>query len=98
MLKRTEWKVLTLPNNRPGDLGYVLSKVGISQFYVDLRHPSDAVVKWGKTPYFRGLAGAGVSPQNWQISDEDKMGLLPSHDILIYFHTITPSHMWPLKP
>ena len=88
----------TLPNDRPGDLGYVLGKVGLPRFWIDLRHPPENVAAWGKTFYFRGWAGFAVATTQWQNSLDNRTTLLPSHDVLVYFNTISPSHLWKLTP
>jgi erythromycin esterase len=94
----TEWLPQTLPNDRAGDLGYSLSKAGLPRFWIDLRDVPEAVMPWATTPMFRGWAGATVNPATWQTLPDDRLALVPGFDLLVYFHTITPSHLWKKLP
>ena len=94
LLARTELLPWTLHNNRPGEIGHILEQVGHERFYLDLRTAPPAVREWAKTPYYRGWAGFGVISEAWQVDPEEKVALLPSHDFLVFFRTLSPSHLW----
>ena len=94
----TEWTPQTLPNNRPQDLGGALAKAALPRFWIDLHSMPAGLSDWANTPRFRGWAGAIVRPSTWQSNDENKSALTPSFDYLVYFRTITPSHMWKKVP
>lgn len=97
-MRATEWTPQTLPNNRPQDLGGTLGATGLQRFWIDLRTIPAAIMPWATTPKFRGWAGARVNPASWQSTDDDKVALVPGFDLLVYFRTITPSHMWRKLP
>ena len=92
-----DWVPQTAPNQRADDLGRVLAEVGPPRFWVDLRRvPADQA--WSGRPMYRGWSGATFNAEQWQTDPSDRIGLVPSHDVLVYFHTITPSGMWPRRP
>ncbi len=92
-----DWVPQAAPNQRADDLGRVLAEVGPPRFWVDLRRvPPDQ--PWSTRPMYRGWSGATFNAKQWQADPSDRIGLVPSHDVLVYFHTITPSGMWPRLP
>lgn len=92
---RRPFEVFTLPNDRPGDLGEFLAKVGPERWYVDLRTANENVQAWGKLPYYRGWAGSGVDATTWQTNPAmDSIPMLPTHDVLVYTRRIGPSTVW----
>lgn len=97
-MRNSDWTPQTLPNNRPEDLGSTLNATGLPRFWIDLRTIPTAIMPWAMMPKFRGWAGARVDPANWQKTDDNKLALVPGFDLLVYFHTITPSHMWKKMP
>jgi erythromycin esterase len=97
-MRNIDWTPQTLPNNRPQDLGSTLNAAGLPRFWIDLRTIPKAIMPWATTPKFRGWAGARVNPADWQSTDDNKVALVPGFDVLVYFHTITPSHMWKKLP
>lgn len=86
------------PNDRAQDLGRVLAQAGIPRFWIDLRQAPHELATWGARPMYRGATGFVYDAAKWQTDPEDRMALLPSYDLLVYFHTITPSGMWPKLP
>jgi len=87
----------TLPNDGPEDLGGLLARSPLDRFWLDLRtlpHQPWAT-RLGSTPYNRGWSGWGIDPKQWRKGDENKASLRPGTDILVWFRTITPSHLLP---
>lgn len=89
------------PNNRPGDLGHVFDRTGHKALWMDLaKLPADGpVASWAGRPYWRGWSGWIANPEIWQVTDLD-MGEFPlpvrmGHDVIVWFQTISPSHLWP---
>ncbi len=97
-MRNRDWTPQSLPNNRPEDLGSTLNATGLPRFWIDLRTIPTSIMPWATTPKFRGWAGARVNPADWQTTDDNKLALVPGFDLLVYFHTITPSHMWKKLP
>jgi erythromycin esterase len=87
----------TFPNDRAGDLGGVLMRVGPDRYWVDLRTlPQEAwAQRFSSTAYARGWAGWGVDAKTWNKGDVDTASLRPGTDILVWFRQITPSHVLP---
>jgi erythromycin esterase len=97
-LGNTDLTPQTLPNNRPQDLGNALSATNLQRFWIDLRAIPAAILPWAQTPRFGGWAGYWGNPAEWHSTDEDKFALVPGFDFLVYFRTITPSHLWKKAP
>ncbi len=94
----SDWVPTTLPGDVPGTLGHVFAAAGGERFWVDLREAPPAVLAWGKTRYYRGWAGATTIAAKWNANDDERAATIPSFDLLVWFRTITPSHMWPKLP
>ncbi len=94
--------VLRLPNNRPGELGHLFDQTGAQALWVDLAtRPTGALLDaWAARPYWRGWAGWGVVPAEWQKFDPAAGDVpLPAtmgHDVIVWFRTISPSRLWPI--
>lgn len=84
------------PNSRAEDLGRVLAQTGLSRFWIDLRVAPPEIAAWGAKPMYRGTTGFVYDATKWQNDPDDRMALTPSHDLLVYFHTLTPSQLWPV--
>lgn len=94
--------VVTLPNDRPGELGRVFDQTGAAAMWIDLstRPRTPLLDAWAKRPYWRGWAGWGLVEKSWQTVTPE--GELPSpvetgHDVIVWFRTISPSQLWQLK-
>ncbi len=95
--------VVTLPNDRPGELGHLFNQTGQRAMWIDLstRPQTPLLNSWARRPYWRGWAGWGVLINDWQKIVPD--GELPpevgkGHDVIVWFRTISPSRLWPVKP
>jgi erythromycin esterase len=86
---------VALSNDQTGDLGLVLDKVGPDHFWLDLRAIPQAQSAFAQRPYFFGDSGSVVIPAKWQTDPEDRQPLGLGFDVMVYFRTITPSHLWP---
>ncbi len=86
------------PNDRDEDLGRVLARTDLPRFWIDLRLAPADVMAWGAKPTYRGWAGFAYDATKWQSDPDDRMALMPSHDFLVYFRTLTPSSLWPVVP
>jgi erythromycin esterase len=99
-----ELEVFSLPNNRPGELGSLFDRTGARAMWIDLATlpTSPLIQSWSKRPYWRGWAGARVVPAMWQVANPET-GDVPGdvatgHDVIVWFQTISPSHIWPVPP
>ena len=92
-----DWTPQSPPNQRADDLGRLLAAVGPARFWIDLRHPPAQLRALDTRRWYRGWNGATFNAERWQTDSSDRSVLLPSHDVLVYFHTITPSGMWKKK-
>jgi len=95
--------VVTLPNDRPGELGHLFNRTGAEAMWIDLstRPRTPLLDAWARRPYWRGWAGWGVVEPEWQKFTPD--GELPppvevGHDVIVWFRTISPSQLWQIKP
>ena len=95
MTKATEFQPQTLPNDRPGELAFLLDRVGPDRFWIDLRALPKAQAAFGARRYYYGFGGGGLVPSRWQTDPDEKLPIAGSFDLLVYFRTITPSHPWP---
>jgi erythromycin esterase len=79
------------------DIGAPLARVGLPRFWFAVSDlPSQGSVKeWLAKPYYRGWCGGGFDPKSWQNDPTDKAALKPGVDVLVYFHTISPTHLLP---
>jgi erythromycin esterase len=102
--QRQTMQVFRLPNNRPGDLGHLFDRTGTQAMWVDLGAlPSEGTLaSWGQRPYWRGWAGGAANPEVWQTISAETGETPPpvdiGFDVLVWFQTITPSHIWPVPP
>jgi erythromycin esterase len=94
---------VALPNNRPGEYGYLFDQTGAQAMWIDMstRPHGKVIDAWAKRPYWRGSAGWGVSVDKWQVPDPDT-GNIPvdaaaGFDVNIWFRTISPSRLWQVK-
>lgn len=99
---RRNLDVVSLVNNRPGELGNLFDRTGAQAMWIDMatRPATPLIASWATRPYWRGWAGAVVVPDAWQISDP-ATGQIPGdpvvgHDVLVWFQTISPTRLWPL--
>ena len=82
-------------NNRPGDLGEFLNRVGPERFWVDLRKADAATLAWGQMSYTRGWCGAIFDPATWEAnSQEESLQLIPTTEFLVFYKKISPSTIW----
>lgn len=102
--QRQTFEPFNLPNNRPGELGHVFDRTGHKALWMDLaKLPADGpVASWAGRPYWRGWSGWIANPEIWQVTNLD-MGEFPlpvrmGHDVIVWFQTISPSHLWPAPP
>lgn len=90
-----------LPNNRPGELGHVFDRTGHAALWIDLaKRPAEGpVAAWAGRPYWRGWSGWIANPATWQVTSFETGDVpLPvsmGHDVIVWFRTISPSHLWP---
>jgi erythromycin esterase len=98
---RRNLDVVTLPNNRPGELGNLFDRTGARAMWIDMatRPATPLIDSWSQRPYWRGWAGAVVVPDVWQMTDP-ATGQIPGdpiigHDVLVWFQTISPTRLWP---
>lgn len=100
----TELEVLTLPNNRTGELGSIFDRTGVRAMWIDLATlPADPVMqRWSQRPYWRGWAGARVLPSLWQVASPETgdvpIDVATGHEVIVWFQTISPTRIWPLAP
>ena len=94
---------VSLPNNRPGEYGHLFDQTGAQAMWIDMstRPHGKVIDAWAKRPYWRGSAGWGVSMDQWQVADPAN-GSIPldaaaGFDVNVWFRTISPSRLWPLK-
>jgi erythromycin esterase len=68
---RRNLEVVTLPNNRAGEMGNLFDRTGARAMWIDMatRPATPLIASWSTRPYWRGWAGALVVPDFWQISD-----------------------------
>lgn len=91
------FEIFALSNMRPGDLGEFFSRVGPHRWYADFRKANEPTKAWGKLLYYRGWCGWGVDPKAWMSNPMQDAGPpFPTHDILVFHHTIGPSTTWML--
>lgn len=96
--------VVTLPNDRVGEAGYLFNQTGTQAMWIDFstRPRTPIIEAWAKRPYWRGYAGWGVVKADWQKFNPD-VGDFPlelplGHDVIVWFRTISPSHRWSVIP
>jgi len=101
MKTRRNLEVVTLPNNRTGELGNLFDRTGAQAMWIDLatRPDTPLIASWSTRPYWRGWAGALVMPGKWQVTDlsigEFAGDAVTGHDVIVWFQTITPTRLWP---
>lgn len=99
--QRQTLEPFNLPNNRPGELGHVFDRTGHMAMWIDLaRRPAEGpVARWTGRPYWRGWSGWVANPENWQVtsfeSGDVPLPVSMGHDVIVWFKTISPSHLWP---
>jgi erythromycin esterase len=82
-------------NNRPGELGEFLNRVGMERFWVDFRKADAATLAWGQTPYLRGWCGWLFDPAAWGTNpQEESLPLIPTTEMLVFYKKISPSTIW----
>lgn len=102
--QRQTFEPFNLPNNRPGELGHVFDRTGHKALWMDLAAlPAEGpAASWAGRPYWRGWSGWIANPEIWQVTNLE-MGEFPlpvrmGHDVIVWFQTISPSHLWPVPP
>jgi len=94
---------VSLPNNRPGEYGHLFDQTGAQAMWIDMstRPHGDLIDAWAARPYWRGSAGWGVSLDKWQVPDpangDIPLDATTGFDVNVWFRTISPSRLWPLK-
>ena len=102
--QRQTMEVFRLPNNRPGDLGHLFDRTGHKAMWVDLgKLPAEGpLASWAKRPYWRGWAGGAANPEAWQTVNLEVGEFAPpvdvGFDVMVWFQTISGSHIWPVPP
>lgn len=98
---RKQLEVVTLPNNRPGELGNLFDRTGAKAMWIDIasRPATPLIDSWSKRPYWRGWSGALTITENWQVSNP-ATGEIPGdavtgHDVIVWFQTISPTRLLP---
>jgi erythromycin esterase len=100
---KSELEVVTLPNDRTGELGNLFDRTGAQAMWIDLatRPDTPLIQTWSRRPYWRGWAGARIVPSLWQVAYPEA-GDIPidpvtGHDVIVWFQSISPSRIWPIN-
>lgn len=101
MKTRRNLEVVTLPNNRPGELGNLFDRTGAKAMWIDIasRPATPLMESWSKRPYWRGWSGALTVPEVWQITDMQSGSVagdsVTGHDVIVWFQSISPTRLLP---
>jgi erythromycin esterase len=96
--------VVTLPNDREGELGRVFDATGAQAMWIDLAtRPREPLLdRWVQRRYWRGWAGWGVVESAWQKANVEAgdvpLPLDGGLDVIVWFRTLSPSRLWPAAP